>query len=268
MSHTWPWITLALLGAYHGINPGMGWLFAVSLGLQERSRAAVLRAFTPIAIGHFASIAVVVALVAALKYSVGPELLRYGGAAALIAFGIYKMIAPMSHPRWVGMRVGSRQLALWSFLMATAHGAGLMVAPIVMKMTPGPSAAVAEASPSSGPQSISLSGPKATERPPGTVTMVAAADETPVPSSTVSKSDSMPSCHAQIRKMAASEGSGALYALAGVCLHTFAMFLVMAAIALVVFERIGLKILRTAWYNLDLVWAAALIAAGALTLIL
>lgn len=60
----WPWVTLFLLGAYHGINPGMGWLFAVALGLQERTRAAVLRALPPIALGHLVSIGAVLGILA------------------------------------------------------------------------------------------------------------------------------------------------------------------------------------------------------------
>ncbi|HVK03405.1 MAG TPA: hypothetical protein VM490_08015, partial [Armatimonadaceae bacterium] len=137
-SSSWPWLTLALLGAYHGINPGMGWLFAVALGLQERSRRAVIRAFAPIALGHALSVAAVVALVAALQTVVSPVLLRYAGAGVLIAYGLYKLLAPMSHPRWVGMRVGFRDLAVWSFLMATAHGAGLMLVPVLLKLPASP----------------------------------------------------------------------------------------------------------------------------------
>src|SRR5262245_46970939 len=129
-----PWLTLAGLGAFHGINPGMGWLFAVALGLQERSRAAVLRAFGPIALGHAASVALVVALVAAVQLWLSPDALRVLGASALVAFGLYKLLAPMSHPRWVGMRVGARDLTVWSFLMATAHGAGLMLVPVLLDL--------------------------------------------------------------------------------------------------------------------------------------
>ena len=268
MNPLWPWITLALLGAYHGINPGMGWLFAVSLGLQERSRAAVLRAFAPIAIGHFVSIMAVVALVAIIKLTLRPEMLRYAGAAALITFGIYKMAAPMSHPRWVGMRVSSRQLALWSFLMATAHGAGLMVVPLVLQITS--NSAVVTVAKTSAPvsvQSMSQAGPKAPSCPVCPEANVAAADAKGKQSAAPSRPETGPSCHTQIGRMAASGGSGMLSALGGVSLHTLAMFLAMAAVALVVYNRIGLKILRTAWYNLDLVWAAALVGAGVLTLL-
>jgi hypothetical protein len=269
MSTYWPWITLALLGAYHGINPGMGWLFAVSLGLQERSRAAVIRAFAPIAIGHFISIAAVVALVWALQYAIDPAALRYAGATVLIGYGIYKLVAPMSHPRWVGMRVGSRQLALWSFLMATAHGAGLMVVPIVLKMSP-PRVANATASVSAD---VRIEPVSYTEKKPAChVEGAATADASSKKNKSdapESKSDAVPSCHAQIGQMAGGGGrAGIASAMAGVGLHTLAMFLAMGGIALLVYDRIGLRILRTGWYNLDLVWAVALIGAGALTLAL
>jgi len=135
MTEYLPWLVLALLGGFHGVNPGMGWLFAVALGLQERSRAAVLRAFGPIALGHAASVTMVVALVSAVQVWLAPEGLRVLGASALVAFGLYKLLAPLSHPRWVGMRVGARDLTVWSFLMATAHGAGLMVVPVFVGMS-------------------------------------------------------------------------------------------------------------------------------------
>lgn len=134
MNETWPWLTLALLGAYHGINPAMGWLFAVALGLQERRRAAVLRAFVPIALGHAVSVAAVVALLGAAQALVDLGMLRLVGAAALVIFGLYKLLAPLSHPRWVGMRVNFRDLTVWSLLMATAHGAGLMLLPVLLRL--------------------------------------------------------------------------------------------------------------------------------------
>lgn len=104
-----------------------------------------MRAFAPIAFGHFASNAVVVAVVVFRRPAISPTVLRYVGAGVLIAFGIYKLAAPMSHPRWMGMRVGARQLALWSFLMATAHRAGLMIVPIVLKMESAPAGKVVAA---------------------------------------------------------------------------------------------------------------------------
>ena len=128
----WPWVALAILGAYHGINPSMGWLFAVALGLQEQRRAAVLQALPPIALGHELSVALVVALVSGAQALVPLPPLRLAGAAALLLFGAFKLLKPRAHFRWVGMRVGPGELVLWSFLMSTAHGAGLMLFPALL----------------------------------------------------------------------------------------------------------------------------------------
>jgi len=131
VSATWGWGSLALLGAYHGLNPAMGWLFAVALGMQERSGRAVLAALPPIALGHALSIALTVAVLA-LGYAALPPLwLARSVAGLLIGFGVWKLVRPR-HPRWVGMRVGFGDLTAWSFLMATAHGAGLMLLPVFL----------------------------------------------------------------------------------------------------------------------------------------
>ncbi len=201
-----------MLGAYHGIDPSMGWLFAVALGLQDKSRARVLWALLPIAIGHLLSIAVVVALVGGLRMaSFNPDYIRFGGAAVLIAFGLFRLIWPRAHPRWVAMRVNAVELGLWSFLMASAHGAGLMLFPILMNVMP-----------------------------PG---------------------HSMMHHHHAMPQMAPTLLTGALV----VILHTSAMLVVTGTIAIVVYEKVGLAILRSAWINLDVIWAGALIVAGLLS---
>ena len=132
MSHGAAWLTLVGLGAYHGVNPAMGWLFAVSRGMQERSRRAVLRSLIPIAIGHEMSIALVAALVVGLSVVADSSTLRIVAAATLFAFGIFRFVKPHAHFRWTSMRVSDRELTLWSFLMSTAHGAGIMVAPVLI----------------------------------------------------------------------------------------------------------------------------------------
>jgi hypothetical protein len=132
MSEAWPWLSVALLGAYHGINPAMGWLFAIARGLQEQSRRALLLALVPIALGHLASVALVVLLVGVGQRIIAPEVLRAAGGTVLIVLGIYKSIRPRSHPRWIGMRISLPELALWSFTMSTAHGAGLMLLPALV----------------------------------------------------------------------------------------------------------------------------------------
>jgi hypothetical protein len=133
----WSLAIMAGLGAYHGLNPAMGWLFAVGLGLQERSRGALLRALGPIALGHELAIGIVAALVVGLGVFADPGPLRMGAAAALVAFGIFRFARPRAHPRWAKMKVTKRELTWWSFLMSSAHGAGLMVAPVLVGASAG-----------------------------------------------------------------------------------------------------------------------------------
>jgi hypothetical protein len=215
VSGVWPWLAVAALGAYHGIDPSMGWLFAVALGLQDQSRARVLWALAPIAIGHLISIGVVVAIMATLQSVVAIQWLRPAGALALILFGVFRFLRPRAHPRWVAMRVNFSELALWSFLMASAHGAGLMLFPILLGMNP----------------------------PTG-------------------------SMHMHHQMAALPHGASVVQAIAIVILHTGAMVAVMGTIAILVYEKLGLAILRSAWINLDTIWAGALIAAGALSMVI
>ncbi len=214
MKALWPWLVLACLGAFHGINPGMGWLFAVALGLQEKSQQAVRRALLPIALGHAASIGVVV-LVVGLLQSVLPEyVVRYLCAAVLGVFGCMRLVRAR-HPRWVGMRVGFRDLTLWSFLMASAHGAGLMLVPVLLQWPVG---------------DASHYHLMAALWPPSALT------------------------------------SPALI-LAAVGVHTLSLFLVTSAVALLVYEKLGVAFLRHAWLNLDVLWATALCIAGVMALV-
>lgn len=214
MSDLWPWLAVGALGLYHGANPAMGWLFAVALGLQEGRRAAVLQALLPIALGHEASVALVVVLAAGVEVA-APGALRLLGAAALVLFGAYKLWRPRSHPRWVGMRVRPAELALWSFLMSTAHGAGLILVPAILALSP-PAPALA------------------------------AHDHGAIP-------------------LASGAASLAQGVVAG-SLHTLAMLLAMGVVAVLVYEKLGVAVLRRAWLNLDGVWATSLLAAGVLTL--
>jgi hypothetical protein len=124
------WLML-LLGAYHGINPGMGWLFAVALGMQEQKGSAVARALVPVALGHALAIGIVVLAAAFLGMALPLMAIRYFVASLLVGLGIYCLVGHL-HPRWVRMQVGFRDLTAWSFLMASAHGAGLMVLPVLL----------------------------------------------------------------------------------------------------------------------------------------
>jgi hypothetical protein len=135
----WPWLVLFALGAYHGLNPAMGWLFAVSLGLQEKNGRAVWRALPPLALGHLASMCAVVAVFGLLQIGLSNGIVRIVAALVLLALGVTKLVGSR-HPRWAswtGMRVGFRDLTIWSFLMATAHGAGLMLLPVLFSLPAG-----------------------------------------------------------------------------------------------------------------------------------
>lgn len=131
---TWPWLALVGLGAFHGVNPAMGWLFAVALGLHRRSRAVVLESLIPIALGHALAVALVALAVVALSLSVDQRVIRIIGGSALIGWAIYHRLYGARHRVRIGMRAGMAALALWSFLMASAHGAGLMLVPILVPL--------------------------------------------------------------------------------------------------------------------------------------
>jgi hypothetical protein len=210
---TWVWVTLALLGAYHGINPGMGWLFAVALGMQEESGWAVGRALFPIALGHGLAIGAVVAVGGLVEAVVPLTYLKAGVAIILFAFGLF-YLTRNRHPRWGGMQVGFGDLTFWSFLMASAHGAGFMVLPVLFGLSPGGHSA----------------GPLA---------------------------------HVHMGAFGGAwTGAGA------VLVHTSSYLLVTGLVAWIVYERLGLALLRKAWVNLDLIWAGALTVTGGFTLLL
>ncbi len=213
MSHEGLWLTLVALGAYHGLNPAMGWLFAVSQGMQHRSRRAVLRALLPIAIGHELSIALVAAVALGAAAVVEPPALRIGAAALLLAFGIFRFVKPRAHPRWTTMRVSRRELTLWSFLMSSAHGAGFMVAPVLIGLG---------------------------------ATQTSASHE-----------------HAE---MALVADMPLLLSGVAIALHVAAMLVVMGLVAVLVYEKLGLQVLRRAWLNTDGLWAGTFVLAAGLTL--
>ena len=134
MTELWPWLVLVGLGMYHGANPAMGWLFAVALGMHRQSQRVVLLSLLPIAFGHAAAIAVVVATVLMLGMTIDQERLRIGAAILLIAWAIYHSLYGHRHRVRVGMQTGVMGLTLWSFLMATGHGAGLMLIPALVPL--------------------------------------------------------------------------------------------------------------------------------------
>jgi hypothetical protein len=214
---TGPWIALALLGAVHGLNPGMGWLFAVALGIQRGERRAVWRALLPLGAGHALSIALALAVASTVGLVLPPQVLRWLVAAALLALGV-RQLRRHGHPRAGGMRVSMRQLALWSFLVSTAHGAGLMALPFADS---------------------------------------AHAIATPV------------TAHAAHAHASSIESTDPTWrALAATAVHSAGFLLVTGALALIVYERAALGVLRRAWVNLDLVWACALVVTAVATVLL
>jgi hypothetical protein len=213
----WIWL-LFLLGAYHGLNPAMGWLFAVSLGMQENSNRAVVNALLPLGLGHLLSVALVVGIAVVAQLALPLNIVRIAAASVLIGFGLYRFLR-RRHPRWVGMRVGARDLVLWSFLMASAHGAGIMLLPFVVNH----------------PQ-------------PG-----------------------IPGEHLHHAMLAASTQPPPGLATQWwfpIGLHTLGYLLITAMLALVVYHKVGVAVLRRAWFNLELLWVGALVAMGILTLVI
>jgi hypothetical protein len=211
----WPWAAVFLLGAYHGINPGMGWLFATALGMQKKSAVAVWQALVPIAAGHFIAIGLVVAI-AVVAGAVLPLLyVKIAAACILLGFGLQRLIRKR-HPRLGGMQIGFRDLCLWSFVMASAHGAGFMLLPILLKMSALHSAAEMGTAP---------------------------------------------------HHLHGNAFAGPWTAPMAVLIHTLGYLLVTGLVAFVVYEKVGLEVLRKAWVNLDLIWAVALIVSGGFTLL-
>lgn len=196
------WLAVVLLGAFHGLNPGMGWLFAVSFGLQEKDRGALLRALPPIAVGHELAVAPVAVAVAVFSSAVTRAVVVGVLAVVLTGFGLYLLLRTR-HFTWVGMRLSRWELAWWSFLMSTVTGAGLMLSPVLVS-----------AAPSTGTLEEALAGPVE-------------------------------------------------LAVAAALVHGFAMLATSGVVAVLVYEVVGLRILRSAWVNLDRIWAGAFLLAGA-----
>ena len=198
-----PWLVLIGLGAFHGLNPAMGWLFAVALGLYRHSRKVVLVSLIPIALGHAAAIAVVVYAVVVLGMAVDQETFRIVSGVLLILWGVYHLVYGHHHRLRIGLSTGLLGLFAWSFVMATAHGAGMMLIPVLMPL--------------------------------------AQAGE-----------------HAHHMLVTNSLAIATL----AVLVHSLAMLTTTCAVALIVYQWVGLDFLRRGWINLDLLWTAALIGIG------
>jgi hypothetical protein len=198
----------------------MGWLFAVALGLQEQKRAAVFRALLPITLGHALSIGIIITAVLVARMSLPHRALKIGAATILFAFGLYRLFRSR-HPNWVGMRVGFADLTLWSFIMASAHGAGLMLVPLFL-------------------------------------------------SSPVGRSAHHGGVHNNVEQIRAFDFANfnmPSLLTSSVAVHTLGYLLMTAGIAILVYDKLGVGILRRAWFNIDLVWMVALMFTGAFILL-
>ena len=215
MTRAWPWIPLILLGAYHGLNPGMGWLFALARGLQECKRSAVVGALLPIALGHALAIALSSVVLDAAQIVVPHHVLKLIVAVILFVLALDRLLRAR-HPKGGGMRVGWWELGWWSFLMASSHGAGVMVLPVLIAH--------------SGKSTL----------------------------------------HAMDHSHAAIVGT-LPFSISAILVHTVALLAVSGALAIAFYEtysRSGLSLLRSSWFNFDLLWAAALLVAAVVTLLL
>ena len=222
------WTALLLLGAFHGVNPGMGWLFAVALGLQERSGRAVWRALPPLIAGHALAVVAAIAVGTFLGVAIGSAPVRWVLAATLVAMGILHLRRAW-HPRFGGMRVGASDLVVWSFLMATGHGAGLMALAFV-------------------PMGGDVAQAHAVHGPTTAAPVIAA-----------------PSAHSG--HFVSMTGGDAVTGLLAGLVHTLGYLLTTVLLAAIVFHRLGLRLLQRGWLNLDVLWAGALVLTGLVILV-
>jgi hypothetical protein len=213
---SFPIISLLVLGAVHGINPAMGWLFAVGRGLHERNRRAVWRALGPLALGHALAIGLAVLLATAFGQMLPLHGLRWLVGGSLLFLGV-DSLRRHRHITFGGMNKSPRELAIWSFLVATAHGAGLMALPFMLGAT------------------VPMSAPH--------------------------------HHHAGVTLNVAGFVGPSSVSFVAPVIHTVGYLLVTTALAVIVYEKVGLRILRRAWINLHAIWAVALIAAGVVSLI-
>jgi len=228
------------LGLFHGLNPGMGWLVAVSRGLQERSRAALLRSIPAIAGGHAASVALFALAFTATGALVASRWFTVACGGAVVGAGLWLLLS-RRHFRWRGMRLSEPQLAGWSFLMSSAHGAGLMLVPVLAGELPeggGAGGAGGHVHGAAAHPAGAAAPPGAASDPPG------AGGAGPLP----------------------TLADATLQGLAAAAVHTAAMFAAAAVAALLVYDFLGVHVLRSTWVNTDRIWAFALVASGAIVL--
>ncbi len=206
------YLILFALGAYHGINPAMGWLFAAALGLQYRSRKIIVKSLIALILGHAVAVGVVVIAVGLLGLHLPLMFLKLFTAALLLSLGIYHLFR-QKHLSWFGMQIGVFGIFCWSFLMATSHGAGLMLIPVLLH----------NAAPVAGHAGHIIS------------------HETVV--------------------------TGLFDVGLIVAVHTLGYLLMATLMAFLIYEKLGVAILKKAWINFDLIWAVTLIVTACFLLL-
>jgi hypothetical protein len=205
------WLTVVVSGLYHGANPAMGWPLAVSAGLMGKGRRDLFAALGLLGLGHLLAMTAMLLPFALLTALGGWQReIRIGAALLVIGFGLWLFVR-RRHPRFIA-RIRPTQLALWSFAVATAHGAGLMLVPIYLGLC---------------------------------------------------RAQDLSAAH---RAAAALMGGNLATALAVTLVHGTAMILTGGLIAVLVHAWLGLKFISRSWFNLELVWAASLVAVGAIAL--
>jgi hypothetical protein len=199
------WLAVLALGLYHGINPAMGWPLAVANGMTDRRARSVFATLLPLGGGHFMAVAVALLPFAWLSWYVEwSRAIRIGAGLAVLLFGVFKLLK-RRHPRLLA-RIPPTRLAWWSFLMATAHGAGLMLVPAMLGLCAAPA-------------------------------------------------------HRDVASTLAAAPLGIALLVAAV--HALATLFAGIVMAWAVYRYLGLQVLRRAWLNLDAVWGASLVLAGA-----
>ena len=138
MANLWPWLVVAGVGALHGLNPATGWMWAAAWGVRSRDRTQALRALAPIAIGHAASVALVAAAVA-FGLSMDRVVLQISAGVLIVVFAMLHLSSRT--PGAARAPAGHAGIALWSFMMSTAHGTGLMLVPALIPLCMGDASA-------------------------------------------------------------------------------------------------------------------------------
>ncbi|MDT0329969.1 cell wall anchor protein [Nocardiopsis lambiniae] len=223
-------LALVALGAFHGLHPGMGWLLAVARGLQEGGRGAVLRALPPIAVGHAGSVAVAAVAITVTGSVTASVLFPVVGGGLIVVVGLV-MLLWRRHAHRLELRLPPWQLAAWSFVMASAHGSGLMLMPVLAGNTS---------------HDMDAGGGHGGHGVAAPATVAGAAPE-------------------------AGPGAWGLWdatltGLLAAGVHTAAMLAACAVAALVAHDFLGVHALRWKGVTMDRVWAVTLLSGGVLVL--